>query len=174
MSLNIYQKSVYIGLFNSTMIGRSVGKMFKKEHKIFKDFKLAILEESEDLICKMERKTLSEKDIIDILDKIAERFKISYGQAQKGINVILKYHYQLYKDLKKYNGEILHCPLDSNILAELGIKNLPLSKINKETYLFIQKRIEVEMVKLSKIRLDLDEKYEKKYLARIGIKLRKL
>ena len=170
MPLNIYQKSLYIGLFNSTMIGRSVGKIFKKEHKSFKDFKLAILEESENLICKMEKKTLSEKDIIDSLDGIVERFKVSYGQAQKGINVILKYHYQLYKNLKKYNGKALHCPLDSNILAELKIKDLPLSKIDKEKYLSIQNKI----ANLSDIRVDFDEKYEKKYLARIGIKPRKL
>ena len=166
MSLNIYQKSLYVGLFNLTMIGRSVGKTFKREHKSFKDFKLAILEESENLICKMEKNNLAEKNIVDSLDKIVERFKISYGQAQKGINVILKYHYQLYKNLKKYNGKVLHCPLDSNILAELKIKNLPLSRINKKTYLSLQDKI----ANLSDTRVDFDERYDKQYLARIGLK----
>lgn len=164
MSINIYQKSVYIGLFNSTMIGRSVGKTLKKSNRKFRDFKLAVLKESEKLISKMKGNNLSEKDIIVSLDKLAEDFKISYGQAQKGINVILKYHYQLYKNLKKYNGRALHCPLDSNILAELEIKDLPLSKINKETYLSIQDKI----ANLSDIRVDFDERYEKKYVARIG------
>ena len=166
MSLNIYQKSLYVSLFNSTMIGRSVGKKFKREYKSFKDFKLAILEESENLICKMEKNNLAEKNIVDSLDKIVERFEISYGQAQKGINVILKYHYQLYKNLKKYNGKVLHCPLDSNILAELKIKNLPLSRINKKTYLSLQDKI----ANLSDTRVDFDERYDKQYLARIGLK----
>lgn len=164
MPLHIYQKSLYSVLFNSTMIGRSVGKILKKDNKSFKDFKLTVLRESEKLIDKMEKNSLSEKDIIDSLDKLVKCFKISYGQAQKGINVILKYHYQLYKNLKNYNGGVLHCPLDSNILTELKIKNLPLSKVDKNMYLLIQNKIE----KLSPIRVNFDEVYEKKYLTRIG------
>jgi hypothetical protein len=164
MSLNIYQKSVYITLFNSTMIGRSVGKTLKVKNKSFKDFKLAVLKESNSLINKMEKNNLFEKDIIIILDKLVEVFEVSYGQAQKGINVILKYHYQLYKEFKNYNGNILHCPLDSNILTELGIKNLPLSRINKEMYLSIQKKISG----LSNKRVNFDKKYENKYFKRFN------
>lgn len=164
MPLSIYQKSLYVGVFNSTMIGRSVGKTFKKKHKIFKDFKLAVLKESENLIYKIEKKTLSEKDIVDSLDQLVERFEISYGQAQKGINVILKYHYQLYKNFKKYDGKVLHCPLDSNILAELKIRDLPLGKIDEKRYLSIQNKL----AELSDTRVDFDEKYERKYLTKIG------
>ena len=46
----------------------------------------------------------------------------------------------------------------------MKIKDLPLSKIDKNMYLSLQNKIE----KLSPIRVNFDEVYEKKYLAKIG------
>lgn len=168
MSLNIYQKSVYAGLFNSTMIGRSVGKTFKKTNKKLDDFRLTVLYTSENLIDKMDKNILSEKDIINSLDELTECFKVSYGQSQKAVNVILKYHYQLYKEFKNYDGSVLHCPLDSTILKELGRNYLSLSKIDKQNYLLIQDEIKT---KSRGNRVDFDKLYEEKYvIEKIGWK----
>lgn len=58
---------------------------------------------------------LTEKDIIDAINSLVNEFGISFGQAQKPINVILQYHFYLANGgdaIKK----VLHCQIDSIIL----------------------------------------------------------
>jgi len=138
MPLTIHQKSVYLTIFNATMILRSVGKNIKGT---LKDFKVRVFEELEKLISKMDEGTLTERDIIDSIDNLTREFGISFGQAQKPINVILKYHFYLTKKNDDRLKGTLHCPIDSFILRKLGKKGISLTKIDKEEYLKIQEEI---------------------------------
>lgn len=141
MGLTIYQKSVYLIIFNATMISRSVAKNIG-ENRDVKDFKVRVFKELETLTNKMDTGTLTEKDILDSIDNLSNEFRISFGQAQKPINVILKYHFYLTRSNDKKIEKILHCPIDSLILKKLNIRGISLTKINKEIYLEIQKDIE--------------------------------
>ncbi|MCD6531190.1 hypothetical protein J7K99_01945, partial [bacterium] len=78
----------------------------------------------------MEKSELTENNIIAAIESLSNEFGISFGQAQKPINVILKYHFYLTNgndDIKKE----LHCPIDSVILKKLGIgkSKISLTKI---------------------------------------------
>jgi len=67
--------------------------------------------------------------------------KIPYGQAQKGINVILKYCFFICHP-DDHVGLELDCPIDSKILGYIGYRNLKLIRINEKKYIEIQKIIE--------------------------------
>jgi len=141
MALTIYQKSVYLIIFNATMISRSVGKNIKR-NKSLKDFKVRVFKELEILTSKMDTRILTEENIIDSINNLRNEFGISFGQAQKPINVILKYHFYLTKSNEDHIKKMLHCPIDSVILKKLGKSGISLTKIKKEKYLEIQKDIE--------------------------------
>jgi hypothetical protein len=140
MALTIHQKSIYLIIFNATMISRSVRKNIKAGKSV-KDFKARVFKELEILTNKMDTSTLTEENIIDSIDNLRNEFGISFGQAQKPINVILKYHFYLTKSNESPIKKMLHCPIDSLILKKLGKSGISLTKINKEKYLEIQKDI---------------------------------
>ncbi len=165
MALSIEQKSVYLSVLNSTMILRSIGRSLRSKSRV-KEFKIRIFKETEILINKIENSILSENDILDSIDKFCDEFSISFGQAQKAINVVLKYHYYMYEDyLDAEIKSVLHCPLDSKILNKLGINNKPLTKIGKKEYLDIQNRIYLR----EPTKIDFDKIYDIEYLKDKGI-----
>jgi len=141
MALTIHQKSIYLIIFNATMISRSVGKNIKAG-KSLKDFKASVFKELEMLTNKIDTSTLTEENIIYSIDNLRNKFGISFGQSQKPINVILKYHFYLTKSNEDSTKKMLHCPIDSLILKKLGKSGVSLTKVNKENYLEIQKEIE--------------------------------
>ena len=100
MALTIYQKSVYLIILNATMILRSVGKSLKanESDKSVKDFKIKVFEKINKLTDLMDKRLLKENNILDSIKELSKEFPISFGQAQKPINVILKYHFYLTKN----------------------------------------------------------------------------
>jgi hypothetical protein len=108
MGLTIAQKSVYIIIYNATMIWRSIGKTITKNQIL--PYKKALFKEVGILCAKMDKELLSNYDIVRAIEKLCNKFeKLSFGQSQKGINVILKYHFLLSHN----NGAIkmvLDCP----------------------------------------------------------------
>jgi len=172
MTLSIEQKSVYLTIINSTMILRSIGQRLRN-HCRLREFKIRVVKESEILIDKMEKCKLLENDIIVSIDKFCDEFNISFGQAQKAINVLLKYHYYLYEKYLTNHSKIksvLHCPLDSKILEELHIRNKPLTRIDKKEYIDIQNEIHDKMYSKGLHRIDFDrEVYDTGYLKDRGI-----
>jgi len=162
--LTIHQKSVYLIIFNATMISRSVGKNIKKG-KTLKDFKVQVFEELETLTNKIDRGNLSEKDIIDSIDKLTREFGISFGQTQKPINVILKYHFYLTKKDDNWLKGILHCPIDSLILKKLGKRGISLTKIDKQKYLEIQEEIKNRCT----TRITFDTQWDEQHLREEGL-----
>ncbi|HBI81853.1 MAG TPA: hypothetical protein DDY04_07945 [Bacteroidales bacterium] len=164
MTLTIHQKSVYLIIFNATMILRSVGKNIKADKSV-KDFKVKVFKELENLTNKMDTGKLTEENIIYSIESLSNKFGISFGQAQKPINVILKYHFYLTKNNDDHIKKTLHCPIDSIILKELGNSGISLTKITKDKYLGIQKEIENRC----DTRIEFDTQWDEQHLQAEGI-----
>lgn len=165
MGLTLHQKSIYLVIFNATMISRSVGKTFNKDKTKLKNFKKRVFEEIAKLTKLMDKGKLTEDKILDSIENLTKEFKISFGQAQKPINVILKYHFYLTgcKDVKM--KATLHCPLDSVILKKLGKSGKSLTKTSKKDYRELQKKIPKEF----KHRIDFDNFWDEQNLRDAGI-----
>jgi hypothetical protein len=163
MSLDIHQKSLYLIIFNATMISRSIGKSIGKE-KLAK-FKIKFFQRIEKLISKLNSNILTEKNIKYSIRKLSTEFDISFGQAQKPVNVILKYHYYLNHQNNIELKKVLHCPIDSEILISIGIKKA-LTKIKEPEYFKIQKSIRE---KNNGDALSYDDLWEKQILERSGL-----
>lgn len=164
MALTTYQKSIYLMVFDTTMILRSVGKTLKNK-ELLKKFKIETFRKIIGLIKKMDEGELHEKDILNSMETICKEFGVSFGQSQKAINVILKYHLFLTgksNEIKK----ILHCPLDSVILNKLGMK-ISLAKMDRKTYIEMQNRI--EEFSPTKMKIDFDKEWDEQYLKRSGV-----
>lgn len=165
MSLNIEQKSVYLVILNATMILRAVGKTLKRDKTKLRDFKIRTFREIENLTTKMEQGRLKEEDVISSIEKVSRKCHIPFGQAQKAISVLLKYHYYLNKEnIDSTMKKVLYCPLDSVILTELG-RYQSLTSIDKTQYLEIQQ----EIAKKAFSRIDFDRKWDIQHLKAEGI-----
>jgi hypothetical protein len=145
------------------MISRSIGKNIKAGKSV-KDFKIKVFEKLEILTNKMDENKLTDQDIIDAVEDLSNEFGISFGQAQKPINVILKYHFYLMSNEARIE-KILHCPIDSLILKKLGKKGISLTKINKKEYLRLQKEIENR----SDTRIAFDTQWDEQHLREEGL-----
>ena len=117
----------------------------------------------------MPKKSLSDfrllLDITGTIERLSNEFGISWGQAQKPINVILKYHFYLARDRNDEIKHVLHCPVDSVILKALGEKSLRLTGIDKKEYLKIQRWIQDHYP----ARIDLDICWDRQHLQDEGI-----
>ncbi|MCL4386650.1 MAG: hypothetical protein M1326_10135 [Cyanobacteria bacterium] len=167
MPLTIYQKSVYLTIFNATMISRSVGRTFHGNQLRFKKKVFNIIE---CLTSLMDAGDLTEEHIINAIYTLSNDTDVSWGQAQKPINVILKYHFFLTIGLTDPNNEIkrvLHCPIDSKILNIIGRPNLKLTNIDETTYMEIQMCIQEQGNMPT--RVDFDEQWDKQHLQDAGI-----
>ncbi len=168
MPLTDQQKSVYTLIFSATMILRSIGKTIDlKNQRLSNKFKRTAFAELERLTDLFDSGKLREPEIVSSINKLHKDFKISYGQAQKAINVILKYHFYLSKNRNMKMKEILHCPLDSTILEILGRKKLKLSNIDEETYLEIQD--EIKKAAQPGARIDYDNSWDEQHLKKWGL-----
>ena len=163
MDLKQTQKSLYIIIYNATMIGRSLGKTFKTnvDEEILM-YKQSLFNEIEKLCNKMDNETLTNQEIINTIEKLSLKFNISFGQSQKAINVILKYHYLLFHNKSEPIKKELDCPLDSIVLKEIK-RNISLTKIDKSNYLDIQKDIQ----KKNNYKIDFDIIWDEQNLNKI-------
>jgi hypothetical protein len=94
---------------------------------------------------------------------------VSWGQAQKGINVILKCHQFLFHQSKKKLNHALDCPLDSVVLKKIGQKK-SLRKISKSDYKIFQDEILVAArnERVSS-RVKFDKHWDEQNLRRAGL-----
>ncbi len=164
MALTIHRKSVYLIIFNATMILRSVGKSLQG-NKSVKDFKIKVFGKLDMLTERMDNVMLTEDDIVDSINNLSEEFQISYGQAQKPINVILKYHFYLTKNSDNNIKKMLHCPIDSLILRRLDRRGIFLTKIDKGMYSELQSEIQ----RRCSTRIEFDTQWDKQHLRDEGI-----
>jgi hypothetical protein len=147
------------------MILRSVGKTLKKPKRI-KNFKSKVFKELEKLTDLMNIGKLKEKNILESIKSLNRRFHISFGQAQKPINVILKYHFYMTNNKNDKIKKVLHCPLDSIIIKDgLGMKKIPLTKINKKKYMELQHEIQNRC----SFKVEFDTRWDEQNLRDAGI-----
>jgi hypothetical protein len=139
MALLPQLKSIYLGVFNATMISRSLRRDLSR--KRLSQFKIALFRALDRLTDKMDSRTLIEPDITKAIRTLVNKFGVSWGQAQKGINVILKCHQFLYHRERKRLKRILHCPLDSVVLHEIKVRRSLRRIKEKVEYETLQKKI---------------------------------
>jgi hypothetical protein len=166
MALRIHQKSIYLILFNATMISRSVGKTLKATGRAeVRCFKIRVFQEVESLIAEMDAGTLAESAIVASIEALSNEFGISVGQAQKAINVILKYHFYLTRPDDQSMRQVLHCPIDSIVQKRLRKRVIPLTRIGMSEYVALQNQIQSR----STCRLDFDTVWDEEHLRDEGI-----
>ena len=165
MTLSNIQKSVYLTILNATMVLRSIGKTLHSSVKLRK-FKRRLFNKLDKLAGLLNTNKLTDSIILKSIETIANEFKISYGQSQKAINVILKYHFYLTNNASLKMKKVLHCPIDSLILhKELDIYGLSLTKIDKDKYIKIQKEIESKY----KTKIECDAAWDEEKLKQWGL-----
>jgi hypothetical protein len=164
--LSIHQKSIYLILFNTTMVSRSVGKTLKARGRLTVGaFKIRAFQEIDRLISEMDAGTLTEPSIMHSIQRLSNEFGISVGQAQKPINVILKYHFYLTRPHDSTKRRILHCPIDSVVQKRLGRPLVRLTRLGMPEYMALQN----EILRRSGSRLDFDTVWDEKHLRDEGI-----
>jgi len=164
MPLTIHQKSVYLIIFNATMISRSVGKTLRAKNGV-RRFKIDVFKKLNRLTDLMNTGKLTEDDILGSIKALCDEFRISFGQAQKPINVILKYHFYLTRRKDHKTKKVLHCPIDSVVLKELKKSGIPLTKIDEEKYQELQNEIEKQF----STKIEFDNKWDKQHLEKWGL-----
>lgn len=170
MALTVQQKAIYLLVFNATMIMRSVGKTLrlKPEQRAFRQQVFQVVAQ---LANKMDRGELREPDILNAILTLAAESRVSVGQAQKPINVLLKYHYYLTGRKDADTRMVLHCPIDSVILKELGVIDRSLARMTKGRYLELQDLI-LERSSCgahAPCRVDFDAAWDRQSLDRAGL-----
>jgi hypothetical protein len=155
---SIYGKSLYLTLLHATQISRAIGA-----NKYAKYVQLTIKHAL--ILCKkLNDRTLTNANIRNSIKNISQVMKIPYGQAQKGINVILKYCFFICHP-DDHVGLELDCPIDSKILGYIGYRNLKLIRINEKKYIEIQKIIERRITR----RIDFDRQWDEERLNKYRI-----
>lgn len=113
----------------------------------------------------MDTGKFTEDKILASIEALSKEFQISFGQAQKPINVILKYHFYLAKIEDDRIKKELNCPIDSTILKALHISGTSLTKIGKKKYLAIQQEIQNGRPS----RIEFDTQWDERHLREKGI-----
>lgn len=163
--LTIYQKSLYLTVLNATMIARSLGQTIRQHDRArhIRMYKKRTFKELERLCYKMDHGTLRRGNILRSIEAIQTNLPISFGQAQKGLNVLLKCHYFLYH-LHEPVGSELDCPLDSVVLKSLG-ENISLSHMSRDDYL----RLQHEISRIAVPRIKYDRQWDERHLMDEGL-----
>ena len=134
-------KQVLIPIFyKEDQLGRSLRENNKK-------FKIELSNSILELAKLSDENRLKNKDIRTKIKEVSKKSGVSIGQAQKTINVYLKYYCILTKKPIETIEE-LDCPLDSMIMSKfkskiLNLKKVSLKKMNDfNTYVAWQNRLE--------------------------------
>jgi hypothetical protein len=132
-------------LLNSSMVMRSVSKnKAQRSGKAQRRFKRAVRRQWMKLCGLMDAGHVSAKNIRDSIKRLVDQHGVTYGQAQKAMNVVLKYHYYLThrgNDDPEIKGQ-LDCPIDSGVFKELGEPVVRLSRLkDRNQYVELQERI---------------------------------
>ena len=138
--------------------GSQLDRSFKrsnlcKEQKI--EFRKELVKSCKRLLEKVDNNTLKNVHIrkeISNLEKIDK--KISFGQAQKVINVCLKQYCFLMNKSKLIKE--LDCPLDSTTMQDCGVNNKSMYNVEREDYIKYQKIFK----KKSKVKIFRDIDYD--------------
>lgn len=163
--LTIYDKTVYLIIFKAVMNPRALGESFPSHGRAerVKRFRALVFTEIEHLCSRMQYESLQTSDIRKSIEHVSSASGISFGQAQKAINILMKYHYFLH-DAVSGAGAELDCPLDNVVLRELG-ERISLSKMDRQRYVEIQEKI----AGVTARRIDFDRRWDEQHLRGEGL-----
>jgi F0F1-type ATP synthase gamma subunit len=135
-------KLFIIEFSRGSQIDRSFGKNISKETK--KKFREALFNGIMLLMGKADDGSLKNADIFNTIKKIKNLDKdISFGQAQKVVNVVMK-QYCFITDKENRILKELDCPLDSTTMKGCKITNNNMKNVSENDYIEYQKRFEKE------------------------------
>ncbi|MDR1146780.1 MAG: hypothetical protein LBK71_11695 [Verrucomicrobiales bacterium] len=152
-SLNkIYEselKVFIITLIQSSQLFRSLGAKRKKLSELAKkELKRKLLDFSIELIKEADSGTLKNSKIHKKIEELTKINKlISFGRAQKALNIVLK-SYCIITRKKQGILRELDCPLDSRTMKHCGIPENRLLDVEKNDYLCYQKKFEEEELRI--------------------------
>jgi hypothetical protein len=91
---------------------------------------------------------------------------VSFGQAQKAVNIILKYQYYLAHPRGgcDWLARELDCPIDSGVFRRLQTPPTKLLRLKRGRY----KKLQALVAKRSRIRLTFDKDWDTKFVKRNG------
>lgn len=122
-------KLFVIEFSRASQLGRSISKNKRKPKS---GFRKALIKTCLALIKEMDDKTLSNAKIRKGIKNLSERYGVSYGQAQKVVNVCLK-QYMFITQNYEFSTE-LDCPLDSTTMKGCKISNNKMISVNADDY----------------------------------------
>ena len=97
------------------------------------DFKKGLFATVTTLLDAIEGRRFTTSLLRDQIGELASSTDVSFGQAQKAVNVILKFHFYLTSEVRSIPAldRELDCPVDSNIQDALKMKRVPLSRLKR-------------------------------------------
>ena len=155
VNLTVEQKSVYLIILNASMVMRSVGKTLKDRKRQIA-FKRTLHDAISSLMDAMKDRRFTNELLRGQISRLASDTGTSFGQAQKAINVILKYYYYLTPEIRCDPAleREFDCPVDSKIQDDLKLQRVPLSRLSLDVYEDIQNRIQKKMRSASRLSYD--------------------
>lgn len=135
--MRVLELKLFVIEFNrASQLDRSIAKNTCDFNK--SEFRKELVEVCLCLMKKIDDGSLSNKIIRKKIKHISEKYNVSYGQAQKVVNVCLKQ----YMFLTRNYGVVseLDCPLDSVTMKGYAISNDRMSSVNEFDYKEYQTR----------------------------------
>lgn len=128
--MRLLELELFVIEFNrASQLDRSISKNSCKPKRGFRE---ALLKTCLTLIKEMDDNTLSNVKIRKEIKTLSMRYDVSYGQAQKVVNVCLKQYMFL---TQKYEfAKELDCPLDSTTMKGCKISHNRMSSVNVSDY----------------------------------------
>jgi len=151
--MRVLELQLFIIEFNrASQLDRSISK---KSNEPKSGFRKALVKTCLALIKEMDDKTLSNVKIRKGIKNLSEKYGVSYGQAQKVINVCLKQYMFL---TQKYEfATELDCPLDSTTMKGCRISHNKMCSVKEDDYKNYQNLFEKQFA----LKVLKDEEYDK-------------
>ena len=122
---------IKLTLIPSYYSGSQIGRSIKKKKRTYKKELFKIVK---NLFKKIDNNIIKNRDVRNGILQLKKKSKVSIGQAQKVVNVCLKYYAVLANKKPKILKE-LDCPLDSTVFKKYGDHKKGLNKTTNLTNL---------------------------------------
>lgn len=128
--MRLLELKLFVIEFNrASQLDRSISKNPRKPSP---GFRKALVDTCLSLIQEMDDNVLTSENIRAGIKKLSTKYNVSYGQAQKVVNVCLKQYMFL---TKKYEfASVLDCPLDSTTMKGCKISHNKMNSVNANDY----------------------------------------
>lgn len=150
--MRLLELQLFIIEFNrASQLDRS----FSNSHKPKSGFRMGLVKTCLDLISLVDAGTISNMEIRKKIRSLSQKYSVSYGQAQKVINVCLKQYVFL---TQKFDCvKELDCPLDSTTMKGCHISHNKMCSVKEDDYKNYQNLFDKQFA----LKVLKDEKYDK-------------